>query len=115
MVLESEFKSDDPGFDPLAEQGEEQGGVFVWSLRVNCVQTCLCLTPFVRTARTHMCVHVKDPISICRKRISRPHKPVVWKHENAAHISASWLLGDGLVRQAIVCQLRQINQANKRR
>ena len=32
------------------------------------VQTCFCaLSPFVCTARTQMCAHVKDPIPICRK------------------------------------------------
>ena len=34
------------------------------------VQVCLCLTPVrVCTARTQMCTHVKDPISICCKRV----------------------------------------------
>ena len=37
------------------------------------VQTCLCLTPFMSTARTRICAHVKYPTSICRK--SRPHSP----------------------------------------
>ena len=45
MVRELEFKSEDPGFDPLAGQ---------------CVQ--------LSTARTQMCAHSKDPVSICRKR-----------------------------------------------
>ena len=33
-------------------------------------QTCLCLAPFVCTVNTQMCAHVKDPISICQKRVS---------------------------------------------
>ena len=40
--LESEFKSEDPGFKSLAGQGEEQ---FVCPSESTCVQTCLCLTP----------------------------------------------------------------------
>ena len=40
------------------------------------MQTCLCLTPppsFVYTAHTQICAHVKDSISICRKRGRPPH------------------------------------------
>ena len=42
MVCESEFKSDDPGFDPLVGQGE---GQFFYPSESTLVQACLCLTP----------------------------------------------------------------------
>ena len=56
MVRESEFKSEDPGFDPLAEQGERH--VFCPS-ESTLVQTCyqtpipfVCMAPkFVRTLK----------------------------------------------------------------
>ena len=38
--------------------------------------------PFVCAARTLICVHVKEPISICGKRASQL---VIWKHKNTAH------------------------------
>ena len=67
VVRGSEFKSEDPGFDLMAGT---DGGQFFCSSGSTLVQTCLCLTPlFVYTARTHICTHVKDPISICRKRV----------------------------------------------
>ena len=70
MVRESDFKSEDRGFDPLAKQGEEQ---FFCPSESNLVQTRLCLTPTPThlecTARIRMCAHVKDPISIWRKRL----------------------------------------------
>ena len=66
VVNESQFKPEDPGFDPLAEQGEKQFSV----ARSQLVGRLACAwTPFVCTARTHICPHVKDPISICRKRV----------------------------------------------
>ena len=49
------------------------GGVrdmFVCPSQTVLVQTCLCLTlPRVRTTRTHIYAHVKDPTSICRKSV----------------------------------------------
>ena len=68
MVRESELKSEDPGFDPLVGQGEEQ---FLCPAESPLVQTCLCLTPLCvyGTIRTQICERVKDPISICRKRV----------------------------------------------
>ena len=34
--------------------------------------------------RTQMCAHVKDPISICRKSLSRPHSRW-YEHTKSAH------------------------------
>ena len=67
MVRELEFKSKDPGFDPLVGQGEEQ---FCFSVppESNLVQTCLCLTP-PSMACTQICANVKDPMYICLKRV----------------------------------------------
>ena len=62
VVRASEFKTEDPGFDPLVEQGE---GQFFCPPELNRVQTCLCLSLLL--ARTQVCVHVKDTISICRE------------------------------------------------
>ena len=42
VVTESELKSEEPGFDPLAGQGEEH---FFYPSVSTLVQTCLCLTP----------------------------------------------------------------------
>ena len=68
MVRESEFKSEDPGFEPLAGQGE---GQFIFCLSESTlVQTCLCLTPpFMYVYDTRSDLFVKDLISICRKRV----------------------------------------------
>ena len=49
VVKASELKSEDPRFDPLAGQGEEQ---FVCPSESTLVQTCLCLTP-LRVYGTH--------------------------------------------------------------
>ena len=70
MDKESEFQSKVPGFDSLAEQAGE-GQFFKNPSESSPVQTCLQVPdpPFMCTARTQMCGHVKDPISICRKRI----------------------------------------------
>ena len=56
--LQSEFKSEDPGFDPLAGQDEVQ---FFCPSESTLVQACLCLAPFVCTAHTQICAHVRDP------------------------------------------------------
>ena len=53
-------------FDPVASQCE---GQTLCSSESTLVQNCLCLTPFVCTARTHICAHVKYPISTCRKGV----------------------------------------------
>ena len=68
VVRELEFKSVDPGFDPLAGQGGVQ---FFWpASESTLVQTCFVPDPpFVCTARIKTCAHVKDPILICRKRV----------------------------------------------
>ena len=68
MVRESEFESEDSGFDHLAAQDEEH--FFFCPSESTLVQTCVCLTP-LRVYSTHqnICAHVKDPISICRKRV----------------------------------------------
>ena len=42
VVSESEFKPEDPGFDPLAGQGDIR---FFCPSESTLVQTCLCLTP----------------------------------------------------------------------
>ena len=69
MVSTSEFKYEDPGFDPLAGQGKRQ--VFFLSLRVNsCAELFVPDPPsIVYMARTRICEHVKDSISICLKRV----------------------------------------------
>ena len=41
--------------------------------------------PLVCTALIYMCVHVKDTISICRKRVLASH-PVVWSHKHRLEI-----------------------------
>ena len=67
VVRASGIKSEDPGFDPLAGQGDKH---FSLSLRVNICADLFVPGPlFVCTARTQMCAHVEDPISICRKRV----------------------------------------------
>ena len=67
VVRESEFKTEDPGFDALAEQGEER--VFCPS-ESTLVPTCLCMHDPVRVYGTRLnCALVKDPISICRERV----------------------------------------------
>ena len=71
FVKESEIKSEDPGFDPLVRQGE---GQFFF-----CPSAESTLVPDPPAVRTQMCAHVKDLISICRKRV------VLWKHENITH------------------------------
>ena len=48
-------KSEDPGFDPLAGQGELGTGFFCPS-ESTLVQTCLSLTPSMCTAHTQICV-----------------------------------------------------------
>ena len=87
VVRESEFKSEDPGFDPLAGQYKNQCflsyrvtlslkalsaiGTLILSFastEATLVQTCLCLQP-LRVKGTHICAHVKYPTSICRKRV----------------------------------------------
>ena len=87
MVRDSrEFKSEDPGFNPLAGQGKRQ--VF-FSVESTLVQTCLCLTP--------LCAHVKDPISTCRKTVGITAGGME-KNENTAYraetlgSAALWLL-----------------------
>ena len=49
VVKASDFKSEDPGFDPLAEQGDEQ---LVYLTHLTLVLTCLCLTS-LRVYHTH--------------------------------------------------------------
>ena len=46
-------------------------GSIPWRRRVRDSESTLVCAwpPFVCTACTQMCVHVKDPISICRKRV----------------------------------------------
>ena len=71
---ESSSNPRNPGFDLLAGQGEKQ--FCLYPSESTHVQTCLCLTAgFVCTARTQMCAHVKDPISICRKRVGAASQP----------------------------------------
>ena len=53
--LESQFKSDDPGFYPLVGQGD--GQVFFPSEST----LVLMIDLFVCTACAQMCAHVKDP------------------------------------------------------
>ena len=49
MVGASELKAKDPGFDPLAGQGES---LFFCPSESTLVQACLCLTP-LRVYSTH--------------------------------------------------------------
>ena len=63
MVSASEFKSEDPGLDPLVGQGEWQ---FFCLSESTLMQTFSCLTP--------LCVYgahklIKIHISICHKRV----------------------------------------------
>ena len=58
VVRESEFKAEDPGFDPLAGQGELQ---FFLSLRVNS-----CADLFVLD-RPHSCVLARTQL-VCARR-----------------------------------------------
>ena len=68
VFRESEFKSEDPGFDPLAGQGEEP--VFYPSKSINsCADLFVPDPPLVCMAHTQICAHVKDPISICHNRL----------------------------------------------
>ena len=66
VVRELGFKSENPGFNPLAGQG---GRPLLCPSESTLVQTCLCLDPYVCTARIQRCAHAKDPMSICRKRL----------------------------------------------
>ena len=57
VIRATEFKSEDPGVDPLAGRSEGQLGFFSLS-ESTLVQTCLCLTLppfFVCTAQTQIC------------------------------------------------------------
>ena len=74
----------DPGFDPLARQGERRA-VFL-SLRVDSFADLFVPdpAPFAGTARTHICAHVNDPISICRKRAGLTAGGMV-THKNTAY------------------------------
>ena len=68
MVRELEIKSEDLGFDRLAGQGE---GQLFYPHESTLVQRWLCLNP-LPVYDTHpalMCVHVKDPVSICCKSV----------------------------------------------
>ena len=70
VSLRVEIQSEDPGFDPLAGQGEK---LSVHPSQLLCRLVCsLNPSSCAGTARTHICAHVKDPISICREK-SRPH------------------------------------------
>ena len=66
VVSESEFKPKTSGFlDPLTAQSEKQFFLSPAS-ESTLVQTCLFVPDpnFVCTARSHVCAHVKDPISL---------------------------------------------------
>ena len=66
MVSASEFKSEDPGFDPLAVQDEK---VFLSFRDNSCTDLFVPDHHFVCTAHTQICAHFKDPVSICHKRV----------------------------------------------
>ena len=70
-------QSEDTGFDPrLVGQGQEQ---FFCPSESTLMQICLCLTPL--HAHTQICAPVKDPISICRKRVGLTAGDLeTWKH-----------------------------------
>ena len=65
VVRESEFKPEDPGFDPMAGQIEEQ--IVCTSSESTFVQTCLVRAhdhpSYVRHA-PQVCAHVNNPISL---------------------------------------------------
>ena len=100
MVREPEFKFEEPGFEPLLEQGE--GQVFC-PAESTLVQTRLCRTPvcvygtskFVRTL-----LKVKAPISICHQRVgntasgmeTRKHCAQGRKKPSKLGSTAQWLL-----------------------
>ena len=55
--------------DLIPWRGRVKGSFFL-SLRVNsCADLFVPNAPFARTARTQICAHVKDPLSISRKRV----------------------------------------------
>ena len=72
VVRELELTSEDPGFDPLAGQGEKQ---FFLSLRVNsCADLFVPEPPFVCTTRTQVCATCARKRShIHLSEMSRPH------------------------------------------
>ena len=74
VVRASELKSEDPGFDPLAGQGESQ---------LLCRLVCA-WPPFVCMAHSPICAYVKDPITICHKRV-RFH---CWRYGNTTTVLA---------------------------
>ena len=89
----SEVKSEDPGFDPLAAQGEH-GEQFFYPSVSTLVQTCLRLTP-LHVCGTHpnVCM-LKIPYpSVLLSYKSMPHSQWVWKHENTAHRKEEQKLG----------------------
>ena len=68
LVRAPEFKSEDPGFDPLVGLGERQ---FFCPSESTVVQTSLCLTPLrVYGTHPHLCARYKDPTFIYRKRLT---------------------------------------------
>ena len=68
-MYQKKIKSEDPRFDPLVGQVEEQFFLYLQSQLVCRLVCAWSPRPFVCTARTQICVHVKDPISICHKRV----------------------------------------------
>ena len=51
---------------------------------------CRLVCAFVCTVRTHICAHIKDPVSICPKRVGLTSLPVVWSHNNIA-LGYEWI------------------------
>ena len=78
MVSASEFKSEDPGFDPLAEQGDEL--VFsVPSSQLLC-RLVYASPPFVCTARQAL-KFVRTLKILCPSVVKEEaSQPVVWSH-----------------------------------
>ena len=84
VARESEFKSEDPGFNPLVGQGEEQ---FLCSSESALVKTCLCLIPLrVYSMHPHYFVRtLMITYPSVEKRVGLTTQPVVWTHENTAY------------------------------
>ena len=87
VVSESEFKSEEPEFDPLAGQGTRN-----LSVPPSLVQTCLYLTP---TPPPHPPLYVRHaPTFVRMSKIPYPSvvkeyasQPVVWSHTTTAYAS----------------------------
>ena len=65
VVSASEFKPEDPGIDPFTGQGEDQ---FFYPFN-SCVDLFVPDSPLCVWHAPKICAHIKEPTSICRKRV----------------------------------------------